>query len=138
MSAGSAFAICCNVACEQLPARQAAGPPTGAFAARLRYPRFYLENSGGDQRPRQAKPNARGADREPMRQGDGADDFKVGVEHRIHDGRCNALPSELGKTRARRDAGPCATAARSARPIFSRLWRASTRTRLESFIGLSG
>ena len=28
----SAFAICCNVACEQLPARQAAGPPTGAFA----------------------------------------------------------------------------------------------------------
>ena len=125
-----------SVACEQLPARHAAGPPTGAPAAAPAAARFDL--AGGDQRPGEAEADAGRADRQAMIQRDAADGFEIAVEHGIDNSgaRC---PCPRDRQAAREPRPRRATAsARSTSPTLVWLWRASTRTRLESCIGLSG
>ena len=73
-----------------------------------------------------------------MIQRDAADGFEIAVEHGVDNGRAKALAGEIGKTRANGIRRRARVSARSTSPTLVLLWRASTRTRLESCIGLSG
>jgi hypothetical protein len=66
-----------------------------------------------------------------------ADGFEIAVEHGVDDRGANALAGEIGK-RARTASAPRGSVADRTSPTLVLLWRASTRTRLESCIGLSG
>ena len=94
------MAICCKVACEQLPARQAAGPPIAASGVALEDARFgFARRYKGT---RQAEPNAGSANRHPLVERNLTDRLQIAIEHRIDDGRANALVRQIGQARPHR------------------------------------
>ena len=134
----SAAAICSSVAFEQLPATMRPGPPTGAAAARSAACR--ARGRAATSAAREPEPDARRAGRE-------RDASSADLADRLRDRartprrRSPRRQPCRGQSRQPRPRSPrrrFATVDRSTRPTLPRLWRASTRTRLASCIGLSG
>ena len=130
----SACAICSSVACEQLPARHAAGPPTGASARAV----------AGGFRPGPTRPaRAPGRARCPRRRPRADDPARPrrwsrgrARTRRRRSPRRTPLPASAA-SRARTASAPAQRREIDQADLVL-LCRASTRTRLASCIGLSG